>query len=213
MGEIVVGGGLVGDSDDVAIGALGGEGAGVRIFEGDGFMATEAEAIEDEFVEVGLGFGRGGVFAAGEEIEMREQAEALQVRVDPGVLGVGGETDVEAGGAGGGEEIEDAGENGLAEETGVLGGAAFELEGGAVRVRREAVPGVEAIGRDADAADEKGAVEGDLMARVDFGVGVDEGGLGVEDETVEVEDEGADHAMEEEETTKYTKDTKRDQVD
>ena len=85
MGEIVVRGGGAGADHSVKVRAFGGEAAGVRIFEGDGFVAAEAEAIQDEFVEVGLGLGRRDVFAAGEEIEAVKEAQAGEVGVAPRV--------------------------------------------------------------------------------------------------------------------------------
>ena len=56
VSEIVVGGRRAGGGDAPEVGAFGGDAAGVRIFEGDGFVRAEAEVIEDEFVEIGLGF-------------------------------------------------------------------------------------------------------------------------------------------------------------
>lgn len=193
MGEVVVGGRRAGADDGVHVGASRGEAAGVRVFEGDGFVAAEAEAVEDEFVEIRLGLGGRDVFATGEECEVVEEAEASEVSVAPRVRGVGREGDRKRASAGGVEEGDDAGQDGLAEHQRVFDGAAFEFESGAIGVRTEAVPRIEGVVGVADAADKRVAVEGHTVIGVNEAVGVDERGLGVEDEAVEVEDEGADH--------------------
>lgn len=189
----MVGGAAVGDADDVEAGAFGGEGAGGGIFEGDRFVAAEAELVEDALVEVGRGFRRGGVAAAGEEFEMMKKVEPREVGLDPFVFRVRGEADAELAGAGGVEEFGDAGENGLLEEQTVFVDAALELEGRAIGAWAETVPRIERVVGVADAADEKRFVEGHAMGEVNEAVGFDERPLGVDDEAVEVEDEGANH--------------------
>ena len=116
MRKIVVSGGRVGHGDGPEVRAFGGEGAGVRVLEGDGLVSAKAEAIQDEPVEIGLGFRGRGVAAAGEEFETIAELETFEVRLDPGVFGVGGEADAELVRAGGVEQGDDAGENGLGEE-------------------------------------------------------------------------------------------------
>ena len=127
VAEVMVCGGGAGTDDGVQVGAFGGDTARGGIFERDGFVAAEAEAVQDEFVEVGLGLRRRDVFAAGEEIEAVKEAEAGEVGVAPRVRRVGGEADGQGEGAGGVEEGEDAGEKGLPEHERVFEGAAFEL--------------------------------------------------------------------------------------
>lgn len=83
MGEIVMGGRGTRTGDGVHVGAFGGEATGVGILKGDGFVTAEAEAVEDEFVEIGLGLGRRDIFAAGEKSEAVEEAEAGEVGVAP----------------------------------------------------------------------------------------------------------------------------------
>ena len=178
VGEIVVGGGGAGADDGGEVGAFRGEAAGVRILEGDGFMAAEAKAVEDKFVEVGLGFGRGGVFAAGEEGEAVEEAEAGEVAFAVVVAGIGGEAEGKRDGARGVEEGEDAGEHGEGEVVRAIACAALGFEGDAVGALLEGVPGVEGVVGVANGAEEFGFVEGDAVRGVDIGVGADEGGLG-----------------------------------
>ena len=194
MRKIVVRGGGAGTDDGVQVGAFGGDTARGGIFEGDGFVAAEAEAVQDEFVEIGLGLRRRDVFAAGEEMEAVKEAEAGEVGVAPRVRRVGRETDRERERAGGVQEREDARENRLLEHERIFDGAAFEFEVGAIGVGAEAVPRIKGVVGVAGATQEEIAIEGDAMVGVDEAVGVDEGRLGVEDETVEVEDKGADHA-------------------
>ena len=130
----MVDGGGAGARNGVNVGAGGGEAAGAGIFEGDGFVAAEAEAVQDEVVEVGLGLRRRDVFAASEESEAIKEAEAGEVGVAPRVRRVGRETDRERERTGVVQEREDARENRLLEHERVFEGAAFELEGGAVGV-------------------------------------------------------------------------------
>ena len=204
MGEIVVRGGGTGAGYAPEMRALGGGAAGVRIFESDGFVAAEAEAVENEFVEVGLGLGRGDVFAAGEKMEAREEAKAGEVALAVFVAGVGGEGDGERAVARGVEEGDDAGEDGQGEVALAVEGAALGLEGEGGGAFFKRVPGIEGVIGVADGVEKSGLVEGHAVRGVDIGVCGDEGGLGVEDETVEVEDEGADH---DERPTEYTEDT------
>ncbi len=193
MIEIVVRSRGAGSGDGVEAGAFGGDAAGVRVFEGDGFVGAEAEMLEDEFVEIGLGFGRGNVFAAGEEGEAIKEAYTFEVGLDPRVFGVGSDGDVEAGGAGFVEEGDHAGERQEFFEATFFQLLTLGFEIGVDGGGTEGDPGVESEINVADGAEKEGFVEGDLVRGVDVGVGADEGGLGVEDETVEVEDEGADH--------------------
>jgi hypothetical protein len=44
--------------------------------------------VEHESVQIRLGLGRHGIFAASEELEMVEQADAFEMRLDPRVLRV-----------------------------------------------------------------------------------------------------------------------------
>ena len=193
MGEIVVRGGGAWAGDGVDVSAFGGEAAGVRIFEGYGFVAAEAKAVEDEFVEVGFGFGGRDVFAAGDEGEAIKDAEAGEVGVAPRVRGVGGEGDGKIKSAGGVEERDDTGENGLLKHQRVFDGAALEFEGGAIRVGTEAVPRIERVIGVTGATEEEVTIEGHSVVGVNNPVGVDEWSLGVENEAVEVEDKGANH--------------------
>ena len=190
----MVDGGGAGAGDGVNVGACGGEAAGAGIFEGDGFVSVEAEAVQDKFVKVGFGFGRRDVFAAGEKSEAVKEAEAGEVSVAPRVRRVGRETDRERERAGGVKEREDARKNRLLEHEWIFDGAALEFEIGAISVGAEAVPRIKGVVGVAGAAQEEIAIEGDAMVSVDEAVGVDEGRLGVEDETIEVENKGADHA-------------------
>ena len=50
VAEVVVRGGGAGTDDGVQVGAFGGDTARGGIFERDGFVAAEAEAVQDEFV-------------------------------------------------------------------------------------------------------------------------------------------------------------------
>lgn len=190
----MVDGGGAGARNGVNVGAGRGEAAGAGILEGDGFGSAEAEAVQDEFVEIGFGLGRRDVFAAGEKSEAVKEAEAREVGVAPRVRRVGRETDRERERTGVVQEREDARENRLLEHERIFDGAAFEFEVGAIGVGAEAVPRIKGVVGVAGATQEEIAIEGDAMVGVDEAVGVDEGCLGVEDETVEVEDKSADHA-------------------
>lgn len=201
MGKIVVRGGGAWAGDGVDVSAFGGEAARVRIFEGNGFVAAEAETVEDEFIEVGLRFGRRGVFAAGDEGEAIHEAEAGEVGVAPSVRRVGSEGDGKSEGAGGVEEGDDAGENRLSKHQRVFDRAAFELKRGVVSVGAKSAPRVECVVCVSNAADKDFAVEGHGVVGVNNFVGVDEGSFGVEDEAVEVEDKGTNH---EQELTEHT---------
>ena len=93
MGEVVVGGRGAGADDGGEMSAGCGEAAGKGVLEGDGFVAAEAKALQDKFVEVGLGLGGRDVFAAGEKGEAIKEAEAGEMAFAVVVAGVGGEGD------------------------------------------------------------------------------------------------------------------------
>lgn len=195
MPEVVVSGRWARAGDGVEVGALGGGGAGVRILEGDGLVAAEAEVVECELVEIGLGLGRGDVLSAGEELETIEQPEAGKVALAVGVHGIRGEGDGQAVVAGGVEERDDAGSDCELEIAQVIAFAAVGFQGSAIGTFFKSVPRIEGVIGVADGAEKVGLVEGDAVGGVDVGVGGDEGGLGVEDQPVEIKDEGADHGL------------------
>jgi len=158
-------------------------------------VAAEAEVFEDQFVEVGLRFRCAHIFAAGDKGEAVEQAEAVEVRFDPRVFGVGGDRDGQVGGARLIEEGDHTGERSEEFEAASFDVLALGFQGDTVVVGREIGPWVEGEIGVADGAEEARMVERHAMGVVNIGVGPDEGRLGVEDETVEVEDEGAEHEV------------------
>ncbi len=92
-----------------------------------------------------------------------------------------------------GDQVDDAGQDGLLAVAGLAEPHLLRLEGRAVGAGPEGAPGVEGVVGVADAAREERTVERNPVRRMDVAVGVDEGGLGVEDQPVEVEDECPDH--------------------
>jgi len=193
MSEIVMRGRGAGGGDAPEVGTFGGETAGVRVFEGDGFVATEAEVFEDQFVEVGLRFRCAHVFAAGDEGKAVEQAESSEVGFDPRVFGVGSYCDGQGGGASLVEQGDDTRERGEKFEAALFGVLAFGLESDAVVVSSEVGPRIKGEIGMPDGPEETRMVEGHAVGVVNIGVGADEGGLGVEDKAVEIENESADH--------------------
>ena len=173
MGEIVVGGRGAGGGDAPEVGTFGGETAGVRVFEGDGFVAAEAEVFEDQFVEVGLRFRCAHVFAAGDVGKAVEQAQARKVGLNPGVFGVGGDRDGQVGGARLIEEGDHAGERSEEFEAAFFGVLALGFESDAVVVGGEISPRVEREIGVADAAEEASIVEPHAVGGVNIGVGPD----------------------------------------
>ena len=193
--EVAVGGRGVGDDDYAQAGAVGGDVAGDGVLEGDGVGGVHAESTEGGEIHVGLGFSDGDIVAAGDEIEEWQHAAMGEVSLDVGVRGVGGETDAKAGGAGGVEQFECAGEGRGGKRECVGGEAVAFFKGSAVDFRRVGGPVVvDDIGV-ADDVVEDVAIDGDAVLGVDLHPGVDQHGFGVHQESVEVEDEGAQHGQ------------------
>ena len=168
----------------------------MRILEGDGLKAAQAEFREHEMVEIWRGLGQGGILAAGEKIKAVEQADTGEMFLTMNMGGVRGEGDAQALGTGGVEEGGDAGQHGEREVATLVEFTALNFQGDPVGVAGKGVQRIEGVGAVADRAQEELAVKGHAVFAVHLGVSRDDGGLGVEDEAVEVEDEGLNHAGE-----------------
>lgn len=124
---------------------------------------------------------------------MAEQAEAGEVGLDPGVLGVGSDGERQAGSAGFIDEGDHAGERGEQFEAALFGFLAFGFEGGVGGGGAKGGPRIEGVVGVTDGAEKARLIKGHAVGGVHVGVGADEGRLGVENETVEIENERANH--------------------
>lgn len=163
------------------------------VLEGDGLVAAQAEVLQDEFVEIGLGFGRRDVLPAGDEGEAIDEAQAGEMRLNPRVFRVGGDGNGHGGGAGLVQEVDHSWKRGEEFEAADFGALALGFERDAVMGGGEIGPRLERVVGVADGAQEARIIERHAMGFVNIGVGANEGGLGVEDKAVEIENESTDH--------------------
>lgn len=186
-------GDVVGHDDDVQSGGGGGGGSVEAVFDGEALVGFQAESVDGEGVELGVGFDAGDVVAGGEGFEVAEEVVLFEPAGDPGAVAAGGEGEAEAGGSDGVQDVSDAGAEVGGLDVGVDGFEELGVDGLTVLldVVGEAGPGVEGVpGADAALPFLKGefavvvAVEG--LPAAEFV------GFGVEDGAVEVEDYGLD---------------------
>lgn len=196
--EDVVGSGRIGCDDAPEASALGREGAGVGILEGDRLVGAQSEMSECEPVEIWFWLGRLDVIAAGEGLEPRQQAETTEVFLAVCVIGIGRERDRPALSGSGVHQGDHTRQDGLGERAPatMVGELFFQFH--AIGIGPEGAPRIEGVVGVADAADEQIALERQPVRGVDIGKGVDQRRFRVEDETIEVEDEGARHGGNEE---------------
>lgn len=186
-------GDVVGHNDDVESSGGGGGGAVEAVFDGEALVGFQAEVVDGEGVELGVGLDAGDVVAGGERFEVVVQAVLVEPAGDPGAVAAGGEGEAQPGGSDGVEDGADAGAQ-VALLDGVVDVGAQALVGGVavlLNALGKAEPGVEGV-PGADAALPVVKVEFAVVLAVE-GLPVGEfGGFGVEDGAVEVEDHGFD---------------------
>ena len=169
----------------------------MRIFKRDRFTTAQTEFLQHQPIEIGFGFGRRRVAAAGEEFEMRVQPEALEMAFDMVVAGVAGDREVKLGDAGRIEQRDDTGEHGLPERAGPVVLVTLLLERSFVGAGAERAPRVKCVIVAANCLNKFRSIERLAMRGVDVAVGVNERRLGVEDEAVEIKNECANHPSDE----------------
>lgn len=183
----------VGHDDDAQSGAVGGDVTGHGILEGDGVGSVYAKTSQSGEIDVGLGFADGDIVTAGDEIEKLQHVAMGEVTLDVGVRGVGGETDAQAGVAGGIEQVERTGQRRRGKGQGACRGTVTLFEHGAIGVRGISGPViVHDIGVTDDVV-ELITVDGDAVLGVELHPGVDQHRFGVHQQSVEIEYERAQH--------------------
>jgi hypothetical protein len=195
-GEVERGGEGVGDGDAAEAGGLGGADAVGGVLEGDGLGRRHAGGVEDGVVKGGVGLHAGDVVRGADDVEVREQAQPLEVAADPGAIRRGGDGQPDAQAPGGVHVLPHAGKRLLAgDQLGHARRAAGTHCGGVdgpLQQRLEVTTRIERV-VGADVRGPQAGVERAAVLRVDLAPGIEGGLLGVEDQAVEVEDEKPRH--------------------
>ena len=192
--EVVLLGGRIWHGDGPEASSPGGQGAGRGILERDGLGGLEAELGEHGEVEIGRRLGLAHILATADHLEPGEQSDPGKMAVDVAVGGVGCNAELESLDACCIEEVEHAGEDGLAHGHFAVQFPMFQLQDGPVGLRAECRPGIEFDADMPDEAERAGAGIGEAGLIMDRRPGVDQRSFGVDDESVEVEDQRANHA-------------------
>jgi len=163
------------------------------ILEGDRLVRPDAELVDREAVQVGLGLGRGYAFAAGHEIEAIEQAQPREMPCAVFAAGVGCDGEAATGFAGGIAQGHDAGLHRLAVGAFAVAPLHLLVKGLAVDMRPEGSPLVESDFHMPYPAGERGAVEWLAMCGMHIVVRIEKRSLGIENNAVKIENERSNH--------------------